>query len=204
MNEEKSPFRFPVFVFFVTLFSLMLVRVINADRVDAVEKEGMKMLEYLFDVVISAISSAVITAVSYFGFLRKMPDKITEKVTANLQAKLDPSNAVLKEEHRSISDKLDYTNQFLQTECRDMRKGIDSLVAKEKLDELRYRSLDCNQRDIVDAVRKMDGLANQMMLLVEKNTALLRENKMLKDELQKVRHQERYAEHPFADYEFEP
>lgn len=203
MNEEKSPFRLSVFVFFITLFSLTLVKMIGIEEASAVEKEGAKMVEQLPQLISSIISSAVTTAVSYFGFLRKMPDKITAKVTENLQVKLSSSNEILQGEHRNINDKLDYTNQFLQTECRDMRKGIDSLVAREKLDELRYRSLNCNQRDIVDAVRKMDGLANQMMLLVEKNAALLRENKMLKDELQRVRRQERYAESLPSDYEFE-
>lgn len=157
-------------------------------------------MEGFWDVVLNSVLPAAITGlvtviVSYFVFLKKMPDRIAKE----LDKKMDPSNAALHEEQLAMLDKVNPSNKALRDAQRDDRKQLQDehkeLKAEhEKLrgyleaaalraarEDGRYEKLSADQRTIVDAVQKLDGFAGKLQQLQEENVQLREEIQILRE-----------------------
>lgn len=134
----------------------------------------------LNSVLPAAITGLVTVTVSYFVFLKKMPERIAEK----LDKKIDPSNLSLQGEQHQIQQSLNPSNLVLHEDHETLRGYLEDAAKRYAVNEDRYRRLDTDGRSIVDTVRKLDGFADMLQRLQERVMELETENRELQRQLE--------------------
>lgn len=147
-------------------------------------------MEGFWDVVLNSVLPAAITGlvtviVSYFVFLKKMPDRIAKE----LDKKMDPSNSELRADQRQLQTALQNdirpllnpSNIILHQDHEKLRDYLEAAAVRAARADGRYEKLSADQRTIVDAVQKLDGFAGKLQQLQEENVQLREEIQILRE-----------------------
>lgn len=185
------------FVFFFLLNFAAYVMEIHLQTGTSEEWIMNEFWETIFGSVLpSIIVSAITTALTYFIFLRKMPDRIIEK----LERKIDPSNQTIYNQltpsNQVLSEKIDKSETLLvqvygfaqslsdsQKEIKhaapDVNRGIQSILSGVKQFNSKFEKLEREYQNLQLQHRQLE---HNFSILEEKNNRLHQQHEELKRE----------------------
>jgi hypothetical protein len=95
------------------------------------------------------------------------------------QEKLSIDHSGLSKDHQKILDKIDVV--------KDTASGIKGLLDTSKeTNELRYKNLDDKQKAIIDSLKELEALADELKMVVTENSHLKEINKKQHDEINRL------------------
>ncbi len=166
---------------YVTVLSFFFL--LGAACYDAAYVHGGEYMTF-WEVVVNSVVPAAITglvtvAVSYFLFLKKMP----ERVAKELDKKMDPSNLSLQSEQHQIQAALNPSNAVLHGDHEKLRSYLEEAAKRQAAADERHAVLRGDDRRMVDAVQTLDGFA---LIFTEMNQELIRLRQENQQQAQKI------------------
>lgn len=192
MEEKRRLWKLYLLVFAIsTPYWLFLFHIFgrahnppNTDNAPAiVEGESNMEINLVTNIIIPIAVSGASSVAVYLFALRKLPDKIFEK----LHQKMDPSNSVLHDDHEHIRSAAErFHNESGKAQVA-LAKDIGALVKRSEERDAAYKNLDANQKSVVDAVGRLNVFSDLLQEVVQQNNQLRQENDHLKHEIELLR-----------------
>lgn len=168
------------------IFTVILV-IIDLAIINFAVNRGSHMLDYLFNIIIgvvsSCISSFVVIIISYYKFLKRIPEATEGKINQLLNDRLNYETT----NHNSVMCMLNPNNSALSTEHHNMHRDISDIKTDVKVirsqRDADYRLLDGAGQQILRSVDSLSDFSNLFADIYKKNIILETENRQLSHKL---------------------
>ena len=154
---------------------------------------GLKS-EILLIIVCSIATSAIMTVIVYFKFLKHIPEETKKSIddllnsrlgyeTTNHNANLENTNIAkesLSREHSEIKQNISTVNNNKFTVSKDDIRIKDEIRTDRKLKNLQYNYVNDKDKTVIDSINKIKVLGDSLQKVNYENQLLKAENEKLK------------------------
>lgn len=152
------------------------------------------MTEILINIGCSIATSAILTVIVYFKFLKHIPEETKKSIddllnsrlgyeTTNHNANLENTNIAkesLSREHSEIKQNISTVNNNIFTVSKDVIRIKDEIRTDRKLKDLQYNYLNENDKTVIESINKIKVLGDSLQKVNYENQLLKAENEKLK------------------------
>lgn len=152
------------------------------------------MTEILINIGCSIATSAILTVIVYFKFLKHIPEETKKSIddllnsrlgyeTTNHNANLENTNIAkesLSREHSEIKQNISTVNNNIFTVSKDVIRIKDEIITDRKLKNLQYNYLNENDKTVIESINKIKVLGDSLQKVNYENQLLKAKNEKLK------------------------